>query len=135
MDVIKKFFLGNREPAYSDKLPTQLLLGCRALVGGYLYYTIAGLKDGILNPESQRMQIFLIAAAVLFAVFGGLLLYDSLRNFAIGRYVGGKLDLGEKPSESEVSDDVADDSSSDTDTALENSDSDMQDTGDSDETE
>ena len=98
MERIKAFFMGNRTPEYSDKLPTQLLLTCRTLVGGYLYYITYGIKDGILNPESQKMQLALIVAAIVFLVFGFIFMYASLRNLVIGRYVGGKLDLGDRPS-------------------------------------
>jgi len=101
MDKIKAFFTGDKTPEYSDKLPTQLLLTCRTLVGGYLYYIAYGLKDGIMNPESQKMQMALIAAVIVFLVFGFLFMYASLRNLVLGRYVGGKLDLGERPSAEE----------------------------------
>lgn len=96
MDKIKQFFLGNRELAYSDKLPNQLLLTCRTLVGGYLFYLAYELKDSVKNGD-EKMRVILIVAIVVFAVFGALFLYDSLRNLIIGRYVGGKLDLGERP--------------------------------------
>lgn len=95
MDKIKQFFLGDREPAYSDKLPTQVLLTCRALVGGYLIYLAMGLTDGIKNPKDTKTLILLIVAVIVFVVFGFFFLYISLRNLIIGRYVGGKLDLGE----------------------------------------
>ncbi|MDO4187814.1 MAG: hypothetical protein Q4D29_02380 [Lachnospiraceae bacterium] len=98
MERIKAFFVGDRTPAYSDKLPTQLLLTCRTLVGGYLYYITYGIRDGIVNPESQKMQIALIVAAIVFLIFGFIFMYASLRNLVIGRYVGGKLDLGDRPS-------------------------------------
>lgn len=97
MDKIKEFFLGNREPAYSNKLPNQLLLTCRALVGGYLIYLAKGLIDELKNAESEKMVIISTVAIVIFVICGGLFLYDSLRNLIIGRYVGGKLDLGENP--------------------------------------
>ena len=102
MSKIKAFFMGDRTPEYSDKLPTQLLLTCRTLVGGYLYYIAYGLIDGIVNPESSKMQIALIAAVVVFLIFGFIFMYASLRNLVLGRYVGGKLDLGDRPSDSEV---------------------------------
>lgn len=97
MDKIKEFFLGNREPAYSNKLPNQLLLTCRALVGGYVIYLAMGLIDGLKDSESEKMVIISTVAIVVFVICGGLFLYDSLRNLVIGRYVGGKLDLGENP--------------------------------------
>jgi len=100
MEKLKKFFLGDREPAYSNKLPNQLLLSCRALVGGYLYYLAYGLIDGVKTAETTNMRIILIVAIIVFAVFGFIFLYASMRNLIIGRYVGGKLDLGESPNNS-----------------------------------
>lgn len=101
MEKIKLFIFGNREPAYTNKLPNQLSLGCRAIVGAYLIYLAKGLiKDLAKNttaPYSTNMKAILIAAIVIFIVSGALLLYDALRNFVIGRYPGGKLDLGENP--------------------------------------
>ena len=101
MEKIKLFIFGNREPAYTNKLPNQLSLGCRAVVGAYLIYLAKGLiKDLAKNttaPYSTNMKAILIAAIVIFIVSGALLLYDALRNFVIGRYPGGKLDLGENP--------------------------------------
>lgn len=101
MEKIKMFIFGNREPAYTNKLPNQLSLGCRAIVGAYLIYLAKGLiKDLAKNttaPYSTNMKAILIAAIVIFIVSGALLLYDALRNFVIGRYPGGKLDLGENP--------------------------------------
>lgn len=101
MEKIKLFIFGNREPAYTNKLPNQLSLGCRAIVGVYLIYLAKGLiKDLAKNttaPYSTNMKAILIAAIVIFIVSGALLLYDALRNFVIGRYPGGKLDLGENP--------------------------------------
>ena len=100
MDKIKLFIFGNREPAYTNKLPTQLLLTCRALVGGYLFYLGYGLIDGIKTAETDKMRIILVVALIVFIIFGGLFLYDSVRNLVIGRYAGGKLDLGENPENS-----------------------------------
>lgn len=95
MGKIKEFFLGNREPAYSNKLPNQLLLTCRALVGGYLIYLAKELLDGINSPDNGSSGVVIIAAIIIFIICGFIFLYASVRNFVIGRYVGGKLDLGE----------------------------------------
>lgn len=101
MEKIKMFIFGNREPAYTNKLPNQLSLGCRAVVGAYLIYLAKELIKGMANNTSStystNMKVIIISAVVLFIVCGALFLYDSLRNFAIGRYPGGKLDLGENP--------------------------------------
>lgn len=97
MEKIKKFFLGDREPAYSNKLPNQMVLSCRALVGGYLLYLSKGLADDIIKKASEKMPVLLAASTAVFALVGAVLLYDCIRNFVIGRYVGGKLDLGENP--------------------------------------
>lgn len=97
MDKLKLFILGNREPAYSNKLSTQLLLSCRALVGGYLLYLGYGLIEGIQTAETSKMRTIIIVAIIAFFAFGGLFFYDNVRNLMIGRYVGGKLDLGDNP--------------------------------------
>lgn len=97
MDKIKLFIFGNREPAYTNKLPNQIALGCRAVVGAYLIYLAKGLKDGFKTAASTNMRIIILVAMILFAVCGGIFLYDALRNYVIGRYPGGKLDLGEDP--------------------------------------
>jgi len=98
MDKIKEFIYGKREPAYTDKLPNQLLLTCRTLVGGYLFYLAYGLKDSIISPETEiKMRVIYIIVVIVFALFGAAFIYDSVRNLMIGRYVGGKLDLGERP--------------------------------------
>lgn len=97
MEKIKLFILGNREPAYSDKLPSQLILTCRALVGGYLIYLAKGLADGLNKSENEKMLPALIIAGVVFVIFGFYFFYVSVRNLVIGRYVGGKLDLGDNP--------------------------------------
>ena len=97
VDKIKLFFLGNREPAYTDKLPNQISLGCRAIVGAYLLYLAKGLVDGYKTSSSSNMQIIVLAAIILFSICGAAFLYDGLRNYVIGRYPGGKLDLGESP--------------------------------------
>lgn len=97
MEKIKEFIFGNREPAYSNRLPTQILLAIRVLVGGYILYLAKGLLDGRKDAESFRMLVIVTIAIVVFCVFGVLLIYDAARNYIIGRYVGGKLDLGEMP--------------------------------------
>lgn len=97
MDKIKLFIFGNREPAYTNKLPNQISLGCRAIVGAYLLYLAKGLLDGLSTSESANMRIIVIVAMTLFTVCGVIFLYDALRNYVIGRYPGGKLDLGEDP--------------------------------------
>lgn len=97
MDKIKTFILGNREPAYTNKLPNQLMLTCRVVVGGYLLYLAKGLVQDYSKTTSSTMSIVMIVAIVAFSVFGFLFLYDSIRNYIIGRYAGGKLDLGEDP--------------------------------------
>lgn len=100
MEKIKLFIFGNREPAYTNKLPNQLSLGCRAIVGAYLIYLAKGLIKDFNSASSSAIPAIMIAAIVLFVVCGFLFLYDALRNFAIGRYPGGKLDLGENPDNS-----------------------------------
>ena len=97
MEKIKLFIFGNKEPAYTNKLPNQLSLGCRAIVGAYLIYLAKGLIDDYKTSNPSNMQIIVTIAIVLFIVCGFLFLYDALRNFVIGRYPGGKLDLGENP--------------------------------------
>ncbi|MDO4188927.1 MAG: hypothetical protein Q4D29_08030 [Lachnospiraceae bacterium] len=97
MEKIKLFIFGNREPAYTNKLPNQLSLGCRAIVGAYLLYLAKGLVDDFSTVKTSNMQIIITIAIVLFSVCGFLFLYDALRNYVIGRYPGGKLDLGENP--------------------------------------
>lgn len=100
VEKIKLFILGNREPAYTNKLPNQLALGCRAIVGAYVLYLAKGLVDDYSTSNTKSMQIIVIAAIVLFTVCGVLFLYDAIRNYVIGRYPGGKLDLGENPDNS-----------------------------------
>ena len=108
MDKIKKFIYGNREPAYSDRLPTQLLLICRALVGGYVIYLASGVVQGLSNTKSTKEFALFLGAVIIFVVFGVIFIFDSARNYYIGRYVGGKLDLGEKPSENLYNDAASD---------------------------
>lgn len=93
MDKIKKFFLGNREMANSDKLPTQLALMARALVGGYVVYLGKGLVDAVKTADTVAKQYLFAFIVVVFCLFGGILLYVSLRDLVIGRHVEGKLDL------------------------------------------
>lgn len=97
MEKIKLFIFGNREPAYTNKLPNQLALGCRAIVGAYLLYLAKGLINDFNTSNSSNMQMIMIGAIILFSVCGFLFLYDAIRNYVIGRYPGGKLDLGESP--------------------------------------
>lgn len=97
MEKIKLFIFGNREPVYTNKLPNQLALGCRAIVGAYLIYLAKGLLKDYAKSSSTNMRVIVILAIVLFTVCGFIFLYDALRNFVIGRYPGGKLDLGENP--------------------------------------
>ena len=99
MDFIKNFIFGNREPAYTDKLPNQISLTCRVLVGGYLLYLSYQLKDSGINAANAKSQMLFICAIVIFSVFAALMIYDVARNYFIGRYAGGKLDLGERPDE------------------------------------
>lgn len=106
MDKIKEFFIGNRTPAYTDKLPTKLLLGCRAIVGGYLAYTVYGLMESYMNPEITEDKTYLIVFSVIFSIAAFILLYMSARDFMIGRYMGGSLDLGERPEGEETEEEV-----------------------------
>lgn len=100
MEKIKLFIFGNREPAYTNKLPNQIALGCRAVVGAYLLYLAKGLVDGFKTAESSNMRAIVLTAIIVFSVCGALFMYDAIRNYAIGRYPGGKLDLGENPENS-----------------------------------
>lgn len=108
MERIIQFLIGSKEPDYEDKLPSPISLTCRALVGGYLLYLMYGLLDGVKNPTDQTMLIVMIIAIVVFTVAGGLLLYVSLRDYARGRFIGGKLDLGERPKESNEDEEIID---------------------------
>ena len=96
MNKIKEFFLGNRTPAYANRLANQFSLTCRVLVGGYVAYLGMGLRDAIKNAETATNRIVFIAALVFFTVVGALLVYCAVRDLIIGRYVGGKLDLGDE---------------------------------------
>lgn len=96
MNKIIEFFLGNRTPAYTNKLPNQFSLTCRVLVGGYVAYLGMSLKDAIKNAETANSRIIFIVALVLFTVIGVLLAYCALRDLIIGRVAGGKLDLGDE---------------------------------------
>lgn len=93
MDKILLFFLGNREPAHKDKLGTQLSLMARLLVGGYVFYLGYGLQDAVQTADSIGKTILFIGVIAVFSIAGGILVYMSLRDLIIGRYVGGKLDL------------------------------------------
>ena len=97
MEKILEFFLGNRKPDYSEKLPAQITILCRGLVGGYLIYLVKGLAKDYASIETNTMRIIVTCAIIIFSICGFVFLYTSLRNYAIGRYVGGKLDLGENP--------------------------------------
>jgi len=109
MEIIKKFFIGDRTPAYTNKLPTQILLMCRAIVGGYLLYNDYTIIGNLLHPiegqEKSGLELWtFIIFAIIFAIFGFVLVYATLINYMIGRYVGGKLDLGDEPSGDKDSD-------------------------------
>lgn len=106
MNKILEFFLGNRTPAYSNKLSNQFSLTCRVLVGGYVAYLGMGLKDAVKNATTSTNRAMFLIALIVFAVVGALLVYASIRDFILGRYVGGKLDLGEEPEDEEVHDEI-----------------------------
>jgi len=97
--MLNKFFTGDRTPTYKEKLSTQLALTCRVIVGGYLLYLAYGLKDSVMNAEYAFRSIMFLIALLLFALAGAYFTYTSARDLLIGRYVGGKLDLGEEPKE------------------------------------
>lgn len=99
MNFLKLLFFGDRTPAYSNELPAQFRLMARLIVGAYVLYLAYGLKDAVKNAENSFKAGGFTIAIVCFAICGGYLLYTSLRDYAIGRYVGGKLDLGENPAD------------------------------------
>lgn len=96
MNKVKEFFLGNREMATTEKLQTQLVLMARLLVGGYVVYLGKGLVDAVKTADTPAKQALFTTIVVIFCVVGGILAYVSIRDLAIGRYVGGKLDLGDQ---------------------------------------
>lgn len=104
MDKIKEFFLGNREMAKTEKLQTQLVLMARLLVGGYVVYLGKGLVDAVKTADTPAKQALFALVVTVFCVVGGILVYISIRDLAIGRYVGGKLDIGESEDEDSVVD-------------------------------
>lgn len=100
--MLNKFLKGDRTPVYSDNLTNQLALTCRLIVGGYLLYLAYGLVESAINADEMFRLVMFAAAIVCFVLAGGYFAYSSARDLLIGRYVGGKLDLGERPVEAEV---------------------------------
>lgn len=99
MEKVIQFFTGDKTPVHTDKLRTQLAIIARILVGGYVVYLGYGLKDAVKNAMATGEGVWFIVAFIVFIVAGGLLCYSGLRDYAIGRYVGGKLDLGSENEE------------------------------------
>lgn len=97
MSFWKTFFMGDRTPAYSNKLPGQFVLTARLIVGGYVLYLAYGLKDAVINAENSFKAGGFLIAIICFVICGGYFTYASLRDYVIGRFVGGKLDLGDEP--------------------------------------
>lgn len=75
------------------KLPTQMMLIVRVLVGVYLYYTVYSLISGggIAAAEGGN-KIFFVLATILFVVAGAFLIVKSAKDLLAGNYEGGKLD-------------------------------------------
>lgn len=97
--MLNKFLKGDRTPTYSDSLSTQVALTCRVIVGGYLLYLAYGLLGSVFNAENAFKQVMFAIAMMCFTLCGAYFTYSSGRDLIIGRYVGGKLDLGQKPEE------------------------------------
>ena len=80
----------------TSKLPTQLTLTVRALVGGYLLYTDYQLIGSLTNPDNTpQNKVFFGVAMLVFLVVGVFLLGLSAKYYKEGRYQGGAMDAGE----------------------------------------
>lgn len=80
----------------TSKLPTQLTLTVRALVGGYLLYTDYQLIGSLTNPDNTpQNKVFFGVAMFVFLVVGVFLLGLSAKYYKEGRYQGGAMDAGE----------------------------------------
>ena len=79
-------------------LPRKGSLNLRLIGGGYLLYLCYQLGKG-LSEAKQNDKLIMMAAIVVFAVVGVIIVVTSLKALKEGRFVGGAMDHSEENTE------------------------------------